>query len=292
MTNPRLTGGPGMRETPRGRHSRPEPPAHGGPSIGRQTATDHFLPPLDQMETQWDPAEELAHLLHDAIEEERSGAAYAPADSERRVVEATDHLDHLDHPDRADDADDTGDPLTGLVDITAELPDLRPAAPRRRRRRRRRSRLRGRSFAPARTASFFLAALAAVVVSMVCVFGGIVSYDPLRYLASYRTSGSAVRWWPLLVYGPWMVASLSILRAALHQRRAVHSWGVVLLFSSVSTLLCVAQAPHTPIDAMTAALPTLAALACFQQLVRQITLTRPPRQPKPRHRSGQPTPRS
>jgi hypothetical protein len=33
-----------------------------------------------------------------------------------------------------------------------------------------------------------------------------------------------------------------------------------------------------------AALPSFASLACFQQLVRQITLTRPPRRPLRRHR--------
>ncbi|MET9520592.1 hypothetical protein [Streptomyces sp. NPDC002994] len=56
-------------------------------------------------------------------------------------------------------------------------------------------------------------------------------------------------------------------------------------------LLCVAQAPRTPVDAAAAALPSLAALACFQQLVRQITLTRPPRQANPRHRNQQSPPR-
>ncbi|MFD2121188.1 hypothetical protein ACFSNO_18600 [Streptomyces cirratus] len=81
-----------------------------------------------------------------------------------------------------------------------------------------------------------------------------------------------------------MVASLSILRAALHQRRAVHSWSIVLLFSTLATLLCVAQAPSSFAARAAATLPPVAALACLQQLVRQITLTRPPRQAVPRHR--------
>jgi hypothetical protein len=94
-----------------------------------------------------------------------------------------------------------------------------------------------------------------------------------------------VSWWPLLVYGPWLVASLAVLRSALHQRRAVHSWAVVLLFSAIAMLLCIAQAPRTLSDAAAAALPGLAALVCFQQIVRQITLTRPPRRAvTPRHR--------
>lgn len=90
--------------------------------------------------------------------------------------------------------------------------------------------------------------------------------------------------WPLLVYGPWTVASLSILRTALHRRRAVHSWFIVLLFSSVAIMLCVAQADRTFTGIAGASLPALASLACFQQLVRQITLTLPPRQGTRRHR--------
>lgn len=89
------------------------------------------------------------------------------------------------------------------------------------------------------------------------------------------------------MYGPWLVGSLSVLRAALHQRRAVHSWCVVLVFSSIAVLLCVVQAPRTVLGTAAAALPGLAALACFQQVIRQITLTRPPMRSAPRHRVGQ-----
>ncbi|OEJ62237.1 hypothetical protein BGM19_33695 [Streptomyces agglomeratus] len=263
-----------MGET-RGRHSRPEPsspritpPSWPRPADGFPQAADQPPTLVDQLHAHWDPAEELAHLLHEAMENERSAAP--PAEIH-------------DPPDTAEQpaTEGAGAPLAGLTQITAELPPLRTAPSRRRRAPARRKRAVG----ALQTTSFFLAALAAVVVSMVCVFGGMVAYDPLRHLAKHRTSGATVRWWPLLVYGPWMVASLSVLRAALHQRRAAHSWAVVLLFSTVSMILCVAQAPHTVVDAAAAALPSLAALACFQQLVRQITLTRPPRQANPRHRS-------
>ncbi|CAM5737039.1 hypothetical protein SALBM311S_04116 [Streptomyces alboniger] len=77
----------------------------------------------------------------------------------------------------------------------------------------------------------------------------------------------------------WIVASTP---AALHQRRALHSWFVVLLFSSVAMALCVTQAERT--FTIAAALPALASLACFQQLVRQITLTLPPPDSTSRHR--------
>jgi len=111
----------------------------------------------------------------------------------------------------------------------------------------------------------------------------VVAYAPLQHVAS-DTQGGAVPWWPVLIYGPWMVASLSILRTALHQRRAVHSWCVVLLFSSLAMMLCMAEAERTFTGIAAAALPAVASLACFQQLVRQITLTRPPRQSTSRHR--------
>ncbi len=255
----------------RGRHSRAEPPSPPGfpgdwshPTDGHPPAGVWAHPPTlaDQLDAHWDPAEELAHLLHEAIETEKN-AGPPPADDDD--LPATEGADT---------------PLAGLTEITAELPPLRPSPSRRRAPSRKK-----RTTGALRTTSFFLAALTAAVASMVCVFSGMAAYDPLHHLAAYRTSGVTAGWWPLLVYGPWTVASLSILRAALHQRRAAHSWTVVLLFSTVSMLLCVAQAPRTLVDAATAALPSLAALACFQQLVRQITLTRPPRQTKPRHRT-------
>ncbi|MFI6106979.1 DUF2637 domain-containing protein [Streptomyces sp. NPDC051310] len=126
-------------------------------------------------------------------------------------------------------------------------------------------------------------------MTTVSAFSGIIAYDPLRHVAQRYSPASTASWWPLLVYGPWAVASLSILRAALHQRRALHSWAVVLLFSFAGMLLCVAEAPRHYTDMTAAALPTVAALACFQQMVRCITLTRPLRRAKPRHRNhGQP----
>jgi hypothetical protein len=259
-----------MHET-RGRHSRVQAPAP-APAPGDQAAFGYYqtweqpLGPLDPPDMQWDPAEELAHLLHEAIEDERNDAS-PPAGTADVPDAENSHRDALD----------------GLTRITDELPPLRASPPRRRRRAR--SRARKREVSALRNTSLFLAAFAAVVVSMVCVFSGIVSYDPLRHLAQYRTAAHTVGWWPMLVYGPWMVASLSILRAALHRCRAVHSWAVVVVFSSVAMFLCVAQAPHTPIDAAAAALPAMAALACFQQLVRQVTLTRRPRQTNPRHRT-------
>jgi hypothetical protein len=164
-----------------------------------------------------------------------------------------------------------------LVQITAELPPVKAAARDHRKKRvRRRDKL--------LTLSYAIAAVATVIASAVSVFGGLIAYDPLLSIAAGGTHSSVASWWPLLIFGPWLVASLSVLRHALHQRRSFHSWCVVLVFSAIAMALCVAQAPDDLMDRAAAALPSFASLACFQQLVRQITLTRPPRRPLRRHR--------
>ncbi|WP_189533385.1 DUF2637 domain-containing protein [Streptomyces roseolilacinus] len=218
-----------------------------------QTDLSGYGGPGGLLDSSWDPAEELASLLQDAVAAERNPPPPV-------------HRPEDDYPLDLD-------PLPGLTQITADLPPLH-RAPGPGHRKSRRITI---GWVP--TVSYSIAAVAAVLVSMVSVFGGVIAYDPLRHIAEARTPADVVNWWPLLVYGPWLVASLSILRAAVHQRRAAHSWIVVLLFSLTAMLLCIAQAPRTFTDTAAAALPTVASLACFHQLVRLITLTRPPRRP-------------
>ncbi|GGW40654.1 hypothetical protein [Streptomyces griseoloalbus] len=239
-----------------------------GAGTGRHRAGAVYAESMEPAVPPWDPAEELAYLLQEARGEEY-GRPFPQTREEASVT-----------------APPAGSPMGNLQEITAELPPLR-AAPRGHRK------LTPRKLTPrkrpdaVRLASYVIAALAAVTVSMVSVFSGVVTYEPLLLVTTARSSGSSSAWWPVLVYGPWLAGSLSILRAALHQRRALHSWFVVLLFSSVAVLLCVVQAPRTITDTAAAALPGVAALTCFQQLVRQITLTRPPRRTAPRHRVRQ-----
>ncbi len=208
----------------------------------------------------WDPAEELAGLLQESS---------APGPFERARY--------------GDALGSTGSigPVAGLKIPTAE----------RERRQNSGGHRRGvsRSFSASllQTGSACTAVLVAVIATLVSILSGLAICDTLRHSAGLHTARGVVGWWPLLVYGPWMVASLSILRSALHQRRALHSWSMVLLFSTLATLLCVAQAPRTLTAGMSSALPAVATLACFQQLIRQITLTRPPRQTAPRHRNPQ-----
>ncbi|MGC9496309.1 DUF2637 domain-containing protein [Streptomyces sp. WG7] len=240
-----------FRSTGGGRHRAPD-------ETSQRNSQETLVPP----EPGWDPAEELAFLLQDAMGQQTIAP---PGTTDTSAI-----------------APAPGTPLSNLQEITAELPPLRDSpASHRKVRKPKVSRL--------RAASLFVAALAAVIAASVSLFGGMVAYEPLRLAAATRTRGSVVSWWPLLVYGPWLVASLAVLRSALHQRRAVHSWAVVLLFSSIAMMLCIAQAPRTLSDGAAAALPGLASLVCFQQIVRQITLTRPPRRAVPRHRQ-RPTP--
>ncbi|GAA3809154.1 DUF2637 domain-containing protein [Streptomyces phyllanthi] len=214
----------------------------------------------------WDPAEELAYLLSDQAAVE--GGTF-PADSP---------------PDEPAEEMSAAERLAGLTQVTEELPRVRSAPGHRR------VPPRKPTLSPVQRVSYLIIAVAAVIVSMVSVLGGVIAYDPLRRLPGIHTAYGAGYLWPLLVYGPWLVATLSILRAALHRRRAAHSWCVVLFFTSVAMLLCIAQSPRTITGVATGALPALASLACFQQLVRQITLTRPPRKTVRRRRASAPPP--
>ncbi|WP_129840639.1 DUF2637 domain-containing protein [Streptomyces sp. RFCAC02] len=139
-----------------------------------------------------------------------------------------------------------------------------------------------------RWASLLTAAAATALMAMLSVLGGLISYEPLRAAAAPGASQTLTAWWPLLIYGPWLVASLSILRAALHQRKSLHSWAVVVLFSGIAVALCVAQAPADLISIGVAGLPPVSALLAFHQIVRQITLISPPRHAVPRQRSTAP----
>ncbi|MER5933725.1 hypothetical protein [Streptomyces sp. NPDC002054] len=238
----------------------------------------HGIPP--QPEAPWDPTENLAYLLQDAI-----------TSRQPEPFEPFEPFEHVGFGE--DDTISTADLVAGLTQTTAERPHTHTSGGHRR------TPPKAPVVTLLRTGSLFTATLVALIAAVVSVLSGMAICETLRHSAGPHTAHEVVNWWPLLIYGPWMVASLSILRAALHQRRALHSWSIVLLFSTLATLLCVAEAPRTLAAGAAAALPAVAALACFQQLVRQITLTRPPRQATPRHRHptssplGQPaTPKS
>ncbi len=119
-----------------------------------------------------------------------------------------------------------------------------------------------------------LAGITAVVTATVSVLGAMITYDPLRQLA-FPTAHGLADLWPLLVYGPWFAACLSILHAAAHRRQARAAWIAVTLFSGVAVALCIAHAPRSATSIATAGLPPISALAGFHLLFRQITLLHP-----------------
>ncbi|WP_405788699.1 hypothetical protein OG753_14625 [Streptomyces sp. NBC_00029] len=235
-----------------------------GPDPEQHTATGHPSLGLGRANSGWDPAEELACLLQESAAASREQAFGKAVFDDANDTMSTDGL------------------VAGPPDIIG-LPEAHVS-----RGHRRTVAAKAPAMALMRTGSLCTALLVALIAAVVSTLSGLAICDALRHSAMDRTAQDMVGWWPLLIYGPWTVASLSILRAALHQRRATHSWSVVLLFSTLATLLCVSQAPRTLAAQAAATLPAIAALACFQQLVRQITLTRPPRQPAPRHRNSRP----
>ncbi|GAA2392533.1 DUF2637 domain-containing protein [Streptomyces glaucosporus] len=247
------------------------------PEFGQGPAPDQrspASPEVDLLDPSWDFEAELAQLLRDSGRPQPPPPSAAPADPGDGVDEATRVLRRLDR---------NGEPV--VPDEEFEAPPARSAqrsqADRRHRRRRRRPPRPELSWL--HVFSFSVAALTACLVAMVSVLGGMASYDPLRHLAGLSVPDDLARWWPLLVYGPWLTASLSILRATVLRRRVRHSWAVVVLFSTVAVVLCVAHAPRTLSGVAVAGLPPITALACFHQLVGQITLTQPrhalPRRP-------------
>lgn len=124
--------------------------------------------------------------------------------------------------------------------------------------------------------SYTMVVTIVVLVATISLLGAAVTLEPLRHAAATE-HGLAARWWPVLVHGPWIVACLSILRSSLHHHRAAHSWIMSVTFAGLSMALAVADAPKNVHGVVVAALPAIAITACLHQLVRQITLTRPPR---------------
>ncbi|MBO8193330.1 DUF2637 domain-containing protein [Streptomyces oryzae] len=146
-----------------------------------------------------------------------------------------------------------------------------------------------------RILSAFSVTLTALIVVLVSFLGAKASYPSLYGLAQESAPPSVAHAWPLLIYAPWVAATLSILRTRAYRRRTVHSWLVVLFFAAIASLLCVADAPPTPAGIAVAGLPPITALLCFHQLVRQLDLppvpTAPSRHARPprgtsRHRSA------
>ncbi len=230
---------------------------------GRHRAGAVYAEPVDPTVPPWDPAEELAYLLQEARAEEYAAPRchHRARSTPPRSPASRGDLGHR---------SPVSSPMGNLQEITASLPPLRSAP------RAHRKPPRPRPDA-LRVASYAIAAMAAVTVSMVSVFSGVVTYEPLLLVTTAHSSGDSSSWWPILVYGPWLAWLL------LHPpRRPAPTARPALLVRRPALLLRRGPAvrgpgaPHRHRHGGRG-LPGVAALACFQQLVRQITLTRPPR---------------
>ncbi|MEU8926611.1 DUF2637 domain-containing protein [Kitasatospora sp. NPDC048545] len=132
--------------------------------------------------------------------------------------------------------------------------------------------------------------LTATIVTVVCILGWMISYHPLQDVALSQLPRGLSQYWPVVVYGPWMVASLSVLRAALGGRKVGNSWTVILVFAGIASLLCIVNTPCTMPEAVVAGLPPVTAVVSLQQMVRQLIATRQlpqeERRQKPSHRAS------
>ncbi|WP_369247291.1 DUF2637 domain-containing protein [Streptomyces sp. R41] len=103
------------------------------------------------------------------------------------------------------------------------------------------------------------------------------SYNQLRAIALSVEPRNLAKWWPLTVYGPWLVAGLSILRASVQRRPARRSWTVMLISSATAVALCVGQSPHSVLAMVIVGIPPITALVCFRELVGQMASPNGPR---------------
>lgn len=103
------------------------------------------------------------------------------------------------------------------------------------------------------------------------------SYDQLRTIALLVVPSKLAQWWPLMVYGPWLVAGLSILRASVQRRTARRSWAVMLISSGTAVALCIGQSPHSLLAMVIVGIPPITALVCFRELVGQFSSRYGPR---------------
>ena len=231
-------------------------------------APDFVTGPDDTM-TLWDLDAEFEHMFRPP----------PPDDRPRGHREHRHHRHHREHRDRRDQGGQGGLGSHGGHGDQGSHREHR-VAPARVDRRRRPSLLRPRW---ASVVGAVIAVATAIVAGAVSVLGAMVSYAPMRDLASPTAHGLANSW-PLLVFGPWFVGCLSILHAAAHRRQVRAPWVAVIAFSLVAVTLCVAHAPKTAAAIATAGLPPVSALAGFHLLFRQITLLHPRHAKLPRQR--------
>lgn len=121
--------------------------------------------------------------------------------------------------------------------------------------------------------------LAAIAVSAACLLGWSVTYTygQLHATAASVLPTQPAQWWPLFVYGPWLVAALSLLRAAVQHQPAPRSWGVLLVTSAMAVAVCTRHSSHSALALVTLGAPPITALVCLWELVGQLSFRHCPR---------------
>ncbi|MDX3763404.1 DUF2637 domain-containing protein [Streptomyces sp. AK02-04a] len=95
------------------------------------------------------------------------------------------------------------------------------------------------------------------------------SYEQLHAVAALVMPEKLARWWPWMLYGPWLAAGMSIMRASLRHRTARWSWTIIVTASVASVALCIGNSSKSTLMMAISGIPPLTALACFQELVTQ-----------------------
>ncbi|MEV6329917.1 DUF2637 domain-containing protein [Streptomyces sp. NPDC051909] len=126
----------------------------------------------------------------------------------------------------------------------------------------------------------------AVCAACLLVWSIAYTYGQLSETAAAVLPTHLAQWWPLTLYGPWSVAALSILRAAVQRHPARRSWGVLLVTSAVAVALCVSHSSRSALALVTLGIPPITSLVCFWELVGQFSSGRRTRQ---RGRGRQPS---
>ncbi|MCX4907043.1 DUF2637 domain-containing protein [Streptomyces sp. NBC_00878] len=121
--------------------------------------------------------------------------------------------------------------------------------------------------------------VAAIVICAVTMLTWSISYscDQLRTIALLAVPPKLAQWWPLMVYGPWLMAGLSILRKSVQRRTARRSWAVMLICSGTAVALCIGQSPDSLLAMVIVGIPPITALVCFRELVGQFSPRHCPR---------------
>ncbi|MGW6274437.1 DUF2637 domain-containing protein [Streptomyces sp. NPDC055060] len=122
---------------------------------------------------------------------------------------------------------------------------------------------------------------AAILICAICGCAALLlawsvayTYGRLRAVAEIMLPHAVAQWWPLAVYGPWFVAALSILRAAVQHRDARRSWAVLLTASATAAALCVGYSTRSLMAYVLFGIPPLTALVCFWELIGQVSSKR------------------